>query len=499
MDYRFFMVLGLSVASAVQAGTPILSIVSSSNFFESSHQDIPFDGATSIAYTVTNQSDRPQYLSVRLPAGVSMAQQSRFPARFPACINYIKDIPFAPKQKCILKLAVLASAIRSNGGSVTSGGPYISIGSAGFGTFQPAANDRIWVRVSPLNASVKALALSVNNPAVTALTGTPRKITLSSGEGVVSNVTFKIIPDLPAGATVSPANGACGNLTPNDSCTITITPGATPTGNTILPDGTPVGDPRMLTVFDRYGVGLLEIPIDILDYNSVYQSGYVFSVDDTTPDTESVGGKVAALENQAQIFPAGIIWASNGKTNCPKKGAEPYKDCTAYDFISGIDELSTHPPDACNGNTDGACNTQQIVSFIQNKYGDKTGSIDINTLYAAGLCRATIGEYSDWYLPAICELGYYQPTPNTPNIDSYCGTLANPLIQNMASNLSADVLKNMQGPFWSSTEFSCKQDNTCGNAWSDYFTSDTQTHDGKENTLGVRCVRVMTQPPSPIG
>ena len=477
MKSSFLILLGLCVATATQASKPLINIETFDGFFDRPRQVISSDGVARIVYKVTNESSKVKQLFFQLPAGVEIENRDRLQAVLPLCSQFAEE-GLAPHQSCLLRLVVKAAKIKSNGTSSTSGGPWVSIDSNRFSTFQPAPGDTLSISVSPLNASVTALALSVNNvyPPFNALTGTPRKITLSSGGTVVHNVTFEIEPALPSDATVSPSDGSCDTITPQTPCIITITPGATPTSNS-----------STLTVFEDATTSF-SIPIDILSYNSTYQSGFVFSVDDTTPDTQSVGGKVVAKDNQAQIFPAGIIWSSNGKTDCPKKGAEPYKDCTAYDFISGIDELSTNPPAACDGNTDGACDTPQIVSFIQGKYDASPST------YAAGLCTAAIGGYTDWYLPAICELGYYQPAPNTSTIDSGCGRPpAPPLLQNLASNLSGENLKSMQGPFWSSTEFSCT-DGTCNNAWSNYFTSNTQTHDGKENTLGVRCVRAITQP-----
>lgn len=485
MNKNWVIALSLSIVTMVQAGKPPIAIEPLSVDLDSPHQEISYNGVGQIVYKVTNKTNAAKPLFFELPVGIIFNNTFNRVKNLPLC-NKLSTEGLAPHKSCLLSLTAVAALIRSQGVSTTSGGPIISF-ARGFSRFEPAPYQRLFIHVSALNASVQSLALSVKKPYAPfyALTGTPRTITLSKGDSPVPNVKFKIEPALPVGTTVSPANGQCGTIASETPCTIIITPGDTPTTF-----------PSTLIVFENERESF-HVPIDILDYNSVYQSGYVFSIDDTTPATESVGGSVAALENQAQIFPAGIIWASNGKTNCPKKGQEPYKDCTAYDFISGIDELSTSSDNSCNGNTDGACDTKRIVAYIQSNYGDKTGGIDINTLYAAGLCTQTIGDYTDWYLPAICELGYYQPTPHTPDINSYCGTLEAPLIQNMASNLNTDVLKTMQGPFSSSTEFSCTQDNTCGNAWGDYFTSNTQTHDGKENTLGVRCVRAMTQPTSP--
>ena len=496
MDMRasFLILLGLCVATTTQASKALINIETFNTFFDRPNQVISSDGVARIVYQVTNESSTVKSLFFTLPPGVGVVigNSGRLPRILPLCSKFAGE-GLRPHQSCLLPLIAVAAKIKSNGMSSTSGGPWVSLDSNGFSTFQPAPGDTLSISVSPLNASVTALALSVNNvySPFYALTGTPRKITLSSGGGVVSNVKFEIKPQLPSDALVSPSNGICGTITPQTPCTITITPGATPTSNS-----------STLTVFEGEATSF-SIPIDILSYNSIYQSGYVFAIDDTTPDTQSVGGKVAAKENQAPIFPipGSIIWSSNGKTTCPTTCnkppcPEPYRDCTSYDFIPGIDEQSTNP---CDGNTDGTCDTQQIVSFIEGKYGNiPKPPTNINTLYAAGLCSMYITEnyYSDWYLPAICELGYYKAGPNTPRINSGCGTPENPLLQNLASNLSSENLKSMQGPFWSSTEFSCT-DGTCGNAWSNYFTSNTQTHDGKENTLGVRCVRAMTQPPSP--
>ena len=48
--------------------------------------------------------------------------------------------------------------------------------------------------------------------------------------------------------------------------------------------------------------------------------------------------------------------------------------------------------------------------------------------YAVGLCKQPINGYSDWYLPAACEMGQI-------DVDSPCGS--DPIEQNMAESLSA--------------------------------------------------------------
>lgn len=68
--------------------------------------------------------------------------------------------------------------------------------------------------------------------------------------------------------------------------------------------------------------------------------------------------------------------------------------------------------------------------------------------YATGLCKQTISGYSDWYLPAICEMGY-----TDSDVQPSCGTQEVPTLQNMESSLK-DRLDSffLSGYYWSSTE-----------------------------------------------
>ncbi len=217
--------------------------------------------------------------------------------------------------------------------------------------------------------------------------------------------------------------------------------------------------------------------INILEYGSVYQSGYVFAIDDSTPNTGSIGGKVAALTDQAVPSPNGIIWSSNGNSG----GAGD----VVYDDIPGIYETATNPPDACNGNADGTCDTQVIAGY----YSSPT---PINpSYYAAGVCKQTLGGYSDWYLPAICEMGY---DPSSLS-GSGCGTAASPAIQNMQSNLVDNGNIGGLGHdyyYWSSTESSA---NPVAFAFYENFGDgggSLQSLGNKNLQIDVRCARAMT-------
>lgn len=320
-----------------------------------------------------------------------------------------------------------------------------------------------------LTTSVSSLALAV--------TGAARTISITNtGTTTAISIAYAISPALPTGTTIS---STCGDLAPAATCVLTVTPGATPSA---APDDTsPV--PVVVTIAGT-NTNTLNPSINILGFGSVYQSGYVFAIDDTTPGTGSISGKIAALMDQAAPFPSGIIWSSDssGTVN--------------FSSIYGIDETSTSSSPspssaqvsgqaACNGAQDGACNTQNNIVY----YSPPTTSPAVNlSYYAAGLCASTIGGYSDWHLPAICEMGYDATSSGTG-----CGTSVSPVMQNMQSNLVENGnIGGLSGNYWSSTEWSAGPTTL---AWMQSFAGgggSLQISGNKSTQSGVRCARVIT-------
>ncbi|MGO8858064.1 MAG: hypothetical protein ACLQO1_20485 [Steroidobacteraceae bacterium] len=204
---------------------------------------------------------------------------------------------------------------------------------------------------------------------------------------------------------------------------------------------------------------VLNIPLSVIAYGNIYQSGYVFSIDDTTPDTISIGGKAAALVDQTSAIPwsvgyfsiFGIAQTSTSVAPSPSSGA-----------LAGMS--------ACNGGVNGACDSINIsVAY----------SGTAPTTYAAGLCDLIIDAYSDWYLPAICEMGY--------------GSAGCPTMANMQSNLvDTGIVTNLSGAYWSSTESSISPQIF---TWSEFFATgggSNQLFANKSSALAVRCVRAIT-------
>jgi hypothetical protein len=201
----------------------------------------------------------------------------------------------------------------------------------------------------------------------------------------------------------------------------------------------------------------------------VYQSGYVYGIDDTTANTGSIGGKVMALSDQS----TSIVWSPD------------------FSSIYGIDEISTPASPSpstgqlagiigCTGAQDGDCDTSNIVAF----YSATVPPTDAAT-YAAGDCAQTISGYSDWYLPAVCEMGY-----DAVGTGSGCGTSAGPSMQNVQSDLVDNgISTGLSGWYLTSTEGSAAPGNL---AWGHYtFSAGTSAQAVllKSVSLATRCVR----------
>ncbi|STY27859.1 Uncharacterised protein [Legionella wadsworthii] len=147
--------------------------------------------------------------------------------------------------------------------------------------------------------------------------------------------------------------------------------------------------------------------------------------------------------------------------------------------IIGINQDSTNPPDFCNGNSDGACDTLQIVEQEPNDTAAKL--CDQITIDNSGLVPE-----GTWYLPASCQLG--KLTIGLPNAtDALCA----PNTPNIATNLySLGFLSEFLGnKYWSSTQYTP----ATSNAFYQEFFPNNQSTSGaffKLSQLHVRCVRV---------
>ena len=508
------ILLGLGsmcLLSTVQAGIPVWSF----SPIGSPVVSVSATGTATVQYTITNNSKKPHrlVLSSKTPAGIS---QSGGP-----CVLAGKS-PANPNPICTLTLSINGSALPANS---IEGGPSLCQTNPN-GTpnanqcYQPDSNDVLVITrttapgATTLSTSVSPpsiLALSVKDTSTNpALTGNVRQITIqNTGTNQATGLSVSAT-GLPAGTNITTVPTTCtGTLAPGATCTVTITPGSNatsscttgiaPTPGTITVSATNVALPTTSNVV-------------VLSYGCQYQGGFLYSVDDSTANTGSIGGKVASLVDQAAPYinsgsqATSIIWSSNGNGSVSSD-----VDNTT---ILGIDETSTtavpspttptYPVGtpaytACNGASDGACDAGNILSYYNFNRASGGSAPTPLSYYAAGLCTATINTYSDWYLPSICEMDAVNTNVTCTTGQSMMGGLSfligdpgsttPPPSTSCTPPSGTDCLA---GAYWSSTEYLSLPQRV---AWSDYFTSAGSSGQSlfvKSIPLGVRCSRALT-------
>lgn len=390
-----------------------------------------------------------------------------------------------------------------------------------------------------LSSSVSSMALAINcQPASScsttqnaALTGNPRNIIFSNTGTVAATNVAVNASGLPSGTSLT-TNTCAGTLGAGASCAVSLTPGSlasSDAGTTACTTGT---EPVAGTVTVTADGGLsTQVSVYVLSYGCQYQGGFIYAVDDTTPSSGSVGGKVASLQDLAAPFLSGgpqstsVIWSSNGLGG---SGGD-----NSYDIIPLISEINTSSDSyaqsqtsfdtfysntntspfpsqsafaSCAGSSDGACNTSNILAL----YNTYTTQFGVGALpytlapgptspsfYAAGVCSSTINGYSDWYLPAICELDAVDTNVACPSdAQSMNGNLSF-LVGDSASitpstscspPVGADCLA---GVYWSSTQYSSSP---LIYGWGALLSSSNggQLSAAKNSRLGARCARALT-------
>ncbi len=259
--------------------------------------------------------------------------------------------------------------------------------------------------VSPTGGGTAALSVSITDLALSisglTLNGQPsgqaRTIRITNtGDATATGLDINY-PTWPAGTTAMSDCGA--ELASNTTCTITVTPNTTSTRIVLLRGIAPT--PGVITVSANNATDVTTNVV-VLNYGCIYQGGYIFAMTETADTAESIGGTVVTQVDQAPRSPNGVFWSSDAAGTGP-----------VSNIIYGISETSVigaaNPNTnqvqgqvACNGATDGSCNSNNIILY----YSPPTTDPAITpTYYAAGRCTATISGYSDWYLPAICEMG----------------------------------------------------------------------------------------------
>lgn len=466
-----------SLSGPLHAGSPVWTFLP----LTATTISVSTTDTATVQYQVTNQSRKTHVLEMRGITGISQN------TTFGHCAN---PFTLGYQQSCTLTLTVHGSSLQ---GSV-AGGPVVFQQGNALQCYQPSRSDALNITLTTapgattLTTSVSHLALSKTGYTEYGVSGTPdsgvpRAITVSNAGSVAASNLSISYPSWPLNTTASSNCGA--SLAAGSSCTITITPNNTATSDDNGAACTTGVAPTPQTIsISANNASTVSSTAVILGYGCIYQGGYVYALDDTTSQSTSVGGKVATTTDQANPSP-GIIWSSDASGGSSQIAIYGISETSTTS--SANPNPSTTPPSqtpvagqtACNGNTDGSCDTNNIYVYYQPP--TTSPGIDL-TLYATGLCKQTISGYSNWYLPAICEMGY--------GSGAACGVSGTPTLQNVQSDL-VDTLSLLSGNYCSSTEAA---GNPVSGARYQIFSATTsnQIPYFKLFSYGVRCSRALT-------
>lgn len=254
-------------------------------------------------------------------------------------------------------------------------------------------------------------------------------------------------------------------MAPLSTCSIVITPGEIATSAStsgIAPT------PGTITVNASSAPSASVTDIVVLSYGCIYQDGFVYSIDDTTAINGSITGKIAAVYD---TYTGGFVF---GNANWDGMGID-----------IGRSTWETDPL----GANDGSANTSTITGALGCTFSTSPSyaaclCANLSVDAAGSSCTSPNTCYTNWHLPAICELAPF---------GSIC-TAGRTNMQEQLYNASPAITANFvdDGFYWSSTEFTGDPTNA---AWYEHFlnSGSSQGAETKDFAFSVRCSRALTQ------
>lgn len=528
MKLERFMRLGIGLSAfcfiiAAQASGPLWTFTPDTNF--PPKLSVSSTGTATVKYKITNKSSKPITRNLVILRMDGVRQTG-------SCIVGPKG---SSNPTCILTLAITGNALPASG---VSGGPDLCQSNPDGSPnpnqcYRPSQADSLAITVVQgrpiLSANTANLALSITGLTLNGLpSGKRRVITIiNTGDAAATNLRINY-PAWPSGTSVDlTAASACINgrtLPVGGSCTITVVPGSTASsGNNNAACTTGIAPRASIISVTANNANQTSTNVLILGYGCIYQGGFIYAMTETPNTSKSIGGSVVTQVDQSPRFPNGVLWSSNGaggtvgfvsfdmipgigNASTPGFSVPSYSDSQTL-FNSNYSNTATFPfpPQssfaACNGGTNGACNSRNILTLYNTYITNYDSGMappymlspgPTNPLfYAAGVCTQSISGYSDWYLPAICEMGPDAVcTPGTQNIvDNLPALIGDPAVN---PDTSCALLANcLSGFYWSSTEYFILPEFT---VWGERFSNlgSFATANGKQIQLGVRCTRTLT-------
>lgn len=484
------------------AGTPLWTFTP----LTATTVNVTANGTATVKYQVTNQSRKSHSLVMTAIPGITQVTTAG---------NCPNPFSLAYQQSCTLTLSVNGSSLSGD----VVGGPMVCQQGNSLQCYQPSLANSLNITQSKISnhtvgGTITGLTETVtllNNGTNPTSISTDGNFTFSTpiAEGSAYAVTIQTPPAAQtcgvsngsgtiSGSNVTNVEVTCTtqNTTPNTTISVSQT-------GTIPVDGStscaPAPAPLTVTNTGAYTAfnvsaslpgGWTGVTQNATNCTSIAPGGTcTLNFTSTTPyiaqgNISITGDNITSPPTTALAFTMDcyLVWAVSGSTAQVIQTSDvtdsPINWSQDYTNIPGISETSTTADgDACNGATDGNCNTGQIEANYGVPYAN----------YAAGLCYGITSDNSGtvsagtWYLPAICQMG-------SSGGSAGCSSG----LANIDTNLVQLGFGGLAGTYWSSTEFSLN--NPQLSSWAEYFSTGTSFQSGgdKDVQLGVRCSRALT-------
>jgi hypothetical protein len=357
--------LAFMAISQAHAGPPVFSIVpiGGSNAYPAVQGDV-----VAVSYTVTNNTATSKIVSIKNIAGATQV------TRGTGVCGATTTLAAAGNSgsSCTLKLKINTSQMAV--GTAITDGPFVCIGSSSRLTCsRPSQANLLQITViRPPDALLTASSSDV----VAKVGGSTRTITITNnGSAIAQGINTQTPTTVPAPWGNSVTSAPCANLNPGDTCTITFTAnganypvGTAPTPGSIIVKGS--------------NTNQLVIDYSQVEVGNIYQGGYIYNINDATASTANIGGYIAALSDQPAVISTSVIYPN-------------YLSLT--DGYANTQAIKSIPGQAIDNYAAYNC-TQKSV--------DETGQT----------CMPDQSCYSNWYLPAICEMENF----NAPSGEADC-------------------------------------------------------------------------------
>jgi hypothetical protein len=183
-----------------------------------------------VKYLVTNQSKKTHRLVLQPISGVTQ-DTSGSNCKSPFALGYL--------QSCTLALNISGANLVTD---INEGPNVCQEKGIGIECYRPSYPNRLQVSFQNVDS---VLTVSSSNLLLKA-GGIARVINIANSSSYSAyNVNYTTSPSLPAGTTILPAS--CGTIAPGGVCTLTITPGSSPSTTPVAPAGS-AAVPSVVTV-----------------------------------------------------------------------------------------------------------------------------------------------------------------------------------------------------------------------------------------------------------